>query len=85
MLSVYANIRKLTADLEDYTECYKLDGVFLEDTKKIELAITEELNPWPQRLSSNWEELLRENTSRIDVSQMVKTSAIHNHVKIVRA
>ena len=85
MLSVYANIRKLAADLEDYTECYKLDGVFLEDAKKIGLAITEELSPWPQRLSSNWEELLRENTSRIDVSQMVKTSAIHDHVKIVIA
>ena len=85
MLSVYTNIRKLATDLEDYTESYKLDGVFLEDVKMIEHAITEELNPWPQRLSSNWEALLRENTSRIDVSQMVKTSAIHDHVKVVIA
>ena len=82
VLYVRANIRRLIADLQEYTEY--LDGTFLEDVEKIELAITEELKPWPKRMSCNWDEHLREeSTSRIDVAQMVKTSANRDHVKIV--
>ena len=86
MFFVYTNIRKLVADLAEYTECYSLDGVFLEDAKKIELTITEELKPWPERLS--WEqhfEVMEENPSGIQISQMVMTSADLTNVKFVIA
>ena len=83
MLYVYANIRKLIVDLQEYTEC---ESALLEDVNKIEFAITEELNPWPdQRMSYNWEEHLREKIGRIDVAQMVKTSDNPDFVKIVIA
>jgi hypothetical protein len=84
MRCVYATIRKLAADLQDYTDRYNFDGIFLEDIKKIELAITEEIKPLPtERLNRNhWEELLRETICSIDVAQKVTTD---DHVKIVVA
>jgi hypothetical protein len=87
MRCVYAIIlRKLAADLQDYTDHYKFDGIFFEDVKKIELAITEEVKPLPtERLNCNWEVLMREKICTIDVAQMVKTSANDDHVKIVVA
>jgi hypothetical protein len=87
MRCLYAIIRKLAADLQDYTNHYNFDGIFLEDIKKIELAITEEVKPLPtERLNCNhWEELLREKTCSIEIAQMVKTSANDDHVKIVVA
>lgn len=88
ILHVYAIIKKLAIDLKDYTESYNFDSIFLENVKKIELAITEEVKPLPtvrERLSCNWQDLMRDKACSIDVAQMVKTSANGDHVKIVVA
>jgi hypothetical protein len=54
MHCVHAIIRKLAADLQDYTDHHSFDGIFLKDVKKIELAITEEVKPLPtERLNYN--------------------------------
>lgn len=84
MVYVYTTIQKLVADLTDYNEHFNLDKAFLEDIKAIELAITEELKPWPKRLS--WEQhfsAMKEKPSGIHIAQMVTTSANHDHVKII--
>lgn len=86
IIFVYINIRKLVTNLIEYTECYSLDGALLEDAKKIELTITEELEPLPERLS--WEqqfEVTEENPSGIQITQMVMTSADPTNVKFVIA
>ena len=87
ILYVYAIVKKLAIDLQDYTENYNFEGKFLEDVIKIEHAITEEFKQLPtESQSCNWEELMRDKAcTSIDVAQMVRTSANSDHVKIVVA
>ena len=71
MMFVYANISKLVADLAEYN----LDSVFLNDARKIELSIAEELKSWPVRMS--WKQhfkTMEDKPSGIVVCQMLKTS-----------
>ena len=86
MICVYSNVSKLVADLNEYTKHYDLESTHLEDVKKIEVAISEELKSWPESLS--WDELLRAMKEKssdcgIHISQMVTTSANLDHVKFV--
>ena len=84
MMFVHANISELVAGLEKYTKHYNLDNVFLEDARKIELSIREELKSWP--VWTSWEQhfkVMEDKPSGIVVCQMLKTSTNVDSVKYV--